>query len=132
MQVIETLAEGLKREIKVVIPAKDMEQRMNERLAEAKDKVRVNGFRPGKVPMGHLKKMYGKSVMAELVNEIVRDRPAAILSERGEKSATQPQISMTEDEAEAEKILNAQVDFEFTLSYESFRRSNCSRRAASR
>ncbi|TRL32785.1 trigger factor [Rhizobium straminoryzae] len=118
MQVIETLAEGLKREIKVVIPAKDMEQRMNERLAEAKDKVRVNGFRPGKVPMGHLKKMYGKSVMAELVNEIVRDRPAAILSERGEKSATQPQISMTEDEAEAEKILNAQVDFEFTLSYE--------------
>ena len=64
MQVIETLAEGLKREIKVVIPAKDMEQRMNERLAEAKDKVRINGFRPGKVPVGHLKKMYGKSVMA--------------------------------------------------------------------
>lgn len=118
MQVIETLAEGLKREIKVVIPAKDMEQRMNERLAEAKDKVRINGFRPGKVPVGHLKKMYGKSIMAELVNEIVRDRPSAILSERGEKSATQPSISMTEDEAEADKILSAQADFEFTLSYE--------------
>jgi trigger factor len=118
MQVIETLAEGLKREIKVVIPAKDMEQRMNERLAEAKDKVRINGFRPGKVPVGHLKKMYGKSIMAELVNEIVRDRPSAILSERGEKSATQPTVAMTEDEAEADKILNAEVDFEFTLSYE--------------
>lgn len=118
MQVIETLAEGLKREIKVVIPAKDMEQRMNERLADAKDKVRINGFRPGKVPLGHLKKMYGKSIMAELVNEIVRDRPSSILSERGEKSATQPAIKMTEDEAEAEKILNAEIDFEFSLSYE--------------
>lgn len=118
MQVTETLAEGLKREIKVVIPASDMEQRMNERLAEAKDKVRINGFRPGKVPVAHLKKVYGKSIMAELVNEIVRDRPSAILSERGEKSATQPSIKMTEDEAEAEKILSAEADLEFTLSYE--------------
>ena len=118
MQVIETLAEGLKRELKVVIPAKDMEARMNERLADAKDKVRINGFRPGKVPVSHLKKMYGKSIMAELVNEIVRDKPTEILSGRGEKSATQPEIAMTEDEAEADKILAAQADFEFTVAYE--------------
>ncbi len=95
MQVIETLAEGLKREIKVVIPAKDMEVKMNERLADVKDKVRINGFRPGKVPAAHLKKVYGKSIMADLVNEIVCDQPTAILSERGEKSATQPEIAMT-------------------------------------
>lgn len=118
MQVIETLAEGLKREIKVVIPAKDMEAQMNERLEDAKGRVRINGFRPGKVPFAHLKKMYGKSIMAELVNEIVRDRPSTILSERGEKSATQPEVAMTEDQAEAEKILAGQADFEFTLSYE--------------
>jgi len=118
MQVIETLAEGLKREIKVVIPAKDMEDKMNERLADVKDKVRINGFRPGKVPAAHLKKVYGKSIMADLVNEIVREQPAAILSSRGEKSATQPEIAMTEDKDEADKILAAQQDFEFTLSYE--------------
>lgn len=118
MQVIETLAEGLKRELKVVIPAKDMEAQMNERLADAKDRVRINGFRPGKVPVAHLKKMYGKSIMADLVNEIIREKPTAILSERGEKSATQPEIAMTEDQAEAEKILSAEADFEFTLAYE--------------
>src|SRR3954464_5494774 len=118
MQVIETLAEGLKREIKVVIPAKDMENKMNERLADVKDKGRINGFRPGKVPAGHLKKLYGKSVMADLVNEIVRDQPTQILSSRGEKSATQPEIAMTEDKDEADKILAAEQDFEFTLSYE--------------
>ncbi len=118
MQVIETLADGLKRELKVVIPAKDMEARMNERLAETKDRVRINGFRPGKVPVAHLKKVYGKSIMAELVNELVRDKPVEILQERGEKSATQPDIAMTEDQAEAEKILSAEADFEFTLAYE--------------
>ncbi|KAB1086430.1 trigger factor [Neorhizobium galegae] len=118
MQVTETLAEGLKREIKVVIPKRDMEAQLNVRLADAKDKVRINGFRPGKVPIAHLKKMYGKSIMADLVNEIVRERPTEILTDRGEKSATQPSVAMTEDENEAEKILNAEVDFEFTLSYE--------------
>lgn len=118
MQVIETLAQGLKRELKVVIPAKDMEARMNERLAEVKDRVRINGFRPGKVPVAHLKKVYGKSIMADLVNEIVREKPTEILTERGEKSATQPEIAMTEDEAEANKILNAEADLEFTVAYE--------------
>jgi trigger factor len=118
MQVIETLAEGLKRELKVVIAASDMEARMIERLEEVKGRVRINGFRPGKVPFAHMKKVYGKSVMAELVNEIIRDQPSEILSGRGEKSATQPEIVMTEDQAEAEKILAAESDLEFTLSYE--------------
>lgn len=118
MQVIETLAQGLKRELKVVIPAKDMEARMNERLAEVKDRVKINGFRPGKVPVAHLKKVYGKSIMADLVNEIVREKPTEILSGRGEKSATQPEVAMTEDEAEADKILNAEADLEFTVAYE--------------
>lgn len=118
MQVIETLAQGLKRELKVVIPAKDMEARMNERLAEVKDRVKINGFRPGKVPVAHLKKVYGKSIMADLVNEIVREKPTEILSGRGEKSATQPEVAMTEDEAEANKILNAEADLEFTVAYE--------------
>ncbi|WP_099867776.1 trigger factor [Pararhizobium haloflavum] len=118
MQVTETLAEGLKREIKVVVPAQEMEQKLNERLADAKSKVRLNGFRPGKVPMSHLKKMYGKSFMADLVNEIIRDKPSAILTERGERSATQPEIKMTEDEEEANEILNAKKDFEFSVAYE--------------
>jgi trigger factor len=118
MQVTETLVEGLKRELKVVIPAKDMEAQLNERLADAKDKVRINGFRPGKVPMSHMKQQYGKSVMAELVNEIIQERPTAILAERGEKSATRPEINMTEDQDEAEEILNAKRDFEFSIVYE--------------
>lgn len=118
MQVTETLNEGLKREIKVVVPVKDLEAKLNERLVEAKDKVKLNGFRPGKVPEGHLRKMYGKSIMAEVVNEIINDSPRSILAGRNERSATQPQVDMTEDESEAEKILGGKADFVFTLKYE--------------
>ena len=118
MQVTETLNSGLKRQIKVTVPAKDMEARLAERLSAAKDKVRINGFRPGKVPMQHLRKMYGKSFMAEVVNEILSNSSRSILEERGEKAAMQPEVSMTEDEKEADKILAGDADFEFSLDYE--------------
>ena len=118
MQVTETLNEGLKREIKVVVPAKDLEAKLSERLQGASAKARINGFRPGKVPMSHLRKMYGKSFMAEVVNEILSDSSRSILADRNEKSATQPEVVMTEDEKEAEKVLSGQADFEFSLNYE--------------
>jgi len=118
MQVTETLNTGLKRQIKVTVPAKDLEAKLLERLSAAKDKVRINGFRPGKVPIQHLRKVYGKSFMAEVVNEILSDSTRSILADRGEKAAMQPEVSMTEDEKEAEKILAGAADFEFSLDYE--------------
>src|SRR3954453_23616259 len=118
MQVTETLNSGLKREIKVTVPASDMEAKLMERLTNVKDKVRINGFRPGKVPVQHLRKMYGKSLMAEVVNEILSTSTRDILSDRGEKAAMQPEVVMTEDEKEAEKILAGNADFEFSLNYE--------------
>lgn len=118
MQVTETVNEGLKREIKVVVPKSDLQAKLTDRLHDAKSKVRLNGFRPGKVPVNHLRKMYGKSFMAEIVNEILSETPRSILAEREEKSATQPEVDMTEDEGEAEKVLTGESDFEFSLKYE--------------
>jgi trigger factor len=118
MQVTETVNSGLKRQIKVTVPASDLEARLQTRLYEAKDKVKLNGFRPGKIPVQHLRKMYGKSFMAEVVNEILSDSTKSIIEERGEKPAMQPEISMTEDEKEAEKVLEGKADFEFSLDYE--------------
>jgi trigger factor len=118
MQVTETLNNGLKREIKVTVPAQDLEAKLMARLTDAKNKVRINGFRPGKVPVQHLRKVYGKSFMAEVVNEILSTSTREILSDRGERAAMQPEVVMTEDEKEAEKILAGNADFEFQLNYE--------------
>ena len=118
MQVSETLNEGLKREFKVVVPADDMKAQLDAKLADLKGRVNLNGFRRGKVPISHLRKLYGKSAMAEIVQETIDSKAKSILSERSEKSAQQPQVKMTEDEKEADKILAGERDFEFSIAYE--------------
>lgn len=118
MQVKETKAEGLSREIEIVVPASDLEARLQTRLFEIKDQVKIKGFRPGKIPMNHMRKTYGRSVMAEIVNQIINETPRTVIAERNERSAMRPEIQMTEDEAEAEKVLRGEGDFRFTVSYE--------------
>ena len=54
MQVTETLSQGLKREYNVVVSAGDLASKLDTQLSDLKNKVRINGFRPGKVPMAHL------------------------------------------------------------------------------
>jgi len=70
------------------------------------------------VPLEHLRKMYGRSMMAEIVNQIINESPRSIIADRKERSAMQPEVAMTEDEAEAEKVLKGTSDFTFTLTYE--------------
>src|SRR6188768_2588032 len=82
MQVTETLSEGLKREYKVVVPAAELDAKVNQRLDDLKGRVRINGFRPGNVPVAHLKRMYGRSAMAEVIEATVRDANNQIVSER--------------------------------------------------
>ena len=94
MQVNETLSEGLKHEFQVSVPATDLDAQVDARLADMKDKVRMNGFRPGKVPPAHLKKIYGKSVMAETIDQLVRDTNTKIFTERGFKPVSYTHLTL--------------------------------------
>jgi trigger factor len=118
MQVNETLSEGLKHEFQVSVPATDLDAKVDARLADMKDKVRMNGFRPGKVPAAHLKKIYGKSVMAETIDQLVRDTNTQIFTERGFKLATEPKVTLPTDEAEVSKLLEGKSDLNYTVSIE--------------
>ena len=118
MQVTETVNEGLQRELKITVPKADMVERLMERLIQMKSQVQINGFRQGKVPISHLKKVYGEQAMAEIVNDIINNRSGEVLKDREERAAQQPDISMTEDEAYAKEILSGNADFEYTMSYE--------------
>ena len=102
MQVTETVSDGLKREFQVTVPAADLETRMAGRLAELKDRVQLRGFRPGKVPVTHLRKVYGRSVMAETVETIIRELNAQIVEERGLRLAREPKVTIPNEETEVE------------------------------
>jgi trigger factor len=118
MHVTETTAEGLRRRLKVVIGADELEQRLSARLDELKDKARLKGFRPGHVPKDHLRKVYGRSVMAEVVQQAVAETSREALSQREERPAFQPQVGLPEDQAEIDKIFAGSSDLAYTLSFE--------------
>ena len=118
MQVTETLAEGLKHEFQISVPASDLDAKADARLVDLKDKVRLNGFRPGKVPVSHLKKVYGRSVMAETIDQTIRDTNSQIFTERGFRLATEPKITMPTEQKAVEDILAGKSDLTYTVSIE--------------
>ena len=118
MQVNETVADGLKREFKVSIPAADIGAKADAQLADLKGKVRLNGFRPGKVPTAHLKKLYGRSVMAETVEKAIQETNSQIFTERGFKLATEPKVTLPTEEKAVEEILNGNADLTYTVAIE--------------
>ncbi|SRR6266508_241895 len=118
MQVTETLSDGLKREFQVTVPASDLEARVAERLGDLKERVRLNGFRPGKVPVAHLKKVYGRAVMAETIEAIIREMNAKIVSDHGLKLAMEPKVTIPNEATEVEKVIGGQSDLAYTLALE--------------
>ena len=118
MQVTETSSTGLKRELKVTIPVTELHSRFTARLDELKGQVNIKGFRPGKVPVAHLKRVYGRSVMADVVQETVSESSKKALDERKERAAFTPDIKFTEDQAEIEKVLGGTSDLAFGMTYE--------------
>ena len=118
MQVKETVADGLKHEFQISVSAADLDAKADARLVELKDKVRLNGFRPGKVPVSHLKKVYGRSVMAEAIDQTIRDTNTQIFTERGFRLATQPKITMPTEQRAVDDILAGKSDLTYTVAIE--------------
>ena len=118
MNVTETNTDGLRRQLKVVVGADELERRLSARLDELKGRAKIKGFRPGHVPKEHLRKVYGRSVMAEVVQQAVAETSREALSQREERPAFQPTVALPEDEAEIDKIFAGTSDLAYTLSFE--------------
>ena len=118
MEITETLSDGLKREFQIQVPAADLEARLTERLGELKDRVQLRGFRPGKVPMAHLRKIYGKAVMAETIEALIRELNAKVVTDHGLKLAMEPKVTIPNEETEVAKVIGGQSDLAYTLAVE--------------
>ncbi len=119
MQVTETGRDGLKRTLKVVVAKAELGERFSVRLDEIKDQVQIKGFRKGKVPMPHLKKMYGKQLMAEVLEQAVKDTSAKAIQERNERPAVQPKIEIVDAKDDmVDRIFNGQDDLAYSMSFE--------------
>ena len=118
MQVTETVTEGLKREFEVVVPAADLAAKAEERIEALKGQVRINGFRPGKVPASHIKRMYGRAVMAEAIESAVREANVKIVTDRGFKLARDPEVTLPTEQSAVEQVIEGKSDLAYKVAIE--------------
>ena len=95
MKATELKSEGLKKEFKIVIPAKDFEQKVDDKLNEVSKNVKLPGFRPGKAPKAMLKQKYKASVMGEVVDEAVRSATEELIKDKKLRPAMMPDVKIT-------------------------------------
>lgn len=110
MQITETSSTGLKREFKVVVPADKVQDQVETRLKELGERIRMPGFRPGKVPLQLLKQRYEKSVMGEVLERSLQEGSTQLMTERNLRPAGQPKVEVV-------KFENGQ-DLEFSVAME--------------
>ena len=82
LQITQKSGDGLSRVYGVTVPMQDLADKLEAKIAEIRPRMNIKGFRPGKVPSAHVKRMYGKSLMSEIVQEALNDAPQKALPRR--------------------------------------------------
>ena len=110
MKVTTENKKGLKKVLKVFIDRKTMNNHMIEKYDEIKKTIVLKGFRPGKVPSEILKKQFGKSIFAEVLDKVLKDTSSKAIIESKIKIASQPKLDL--------KIYGEDKDLEYTMEVE--------------
>ncbi len=116
MQIEELKAEGLSKTYAVTIPKEDLAEKLDAKIKEMQPQVSLKGFRPGKVPVGHIRKMFGQSIMNDLVQEVVNESSQKAINDNNIRPAGQPQIDLR---ANGEDVTKGKADLEYQLTVES-------------
>lgn len=111
MECVET-SEGLSRMYKVSVPAADLQKRLTDRIEEIRPQMNLKGFRPGKVPVAHVRKMFGKSIMGEVVDAMVQETSAKAIEDADVRPAGQPEMHM---ESDMEAVLDGKADLSYHM-----------------
>ena len=115
MQVVQNTTEGLSRVITVTVPAAELTAKLETRLAEMAPKMNLKGFRPGKVPVAHVKKTFGRDIMGEIVNDTINQSSQAALEEINVRPAAPADMKLTSD---MDKVLAGSDDLAYEMSLE--------------
>lgn len=115
MELIDSQAEGLSRVYRVVASAADLQARLTAKIEEVRPKMRLNGFRPGKVPQAHIRKLYGPSMMQDIINETVQKSTQEGLAKENLRVAAEPRPEL---ESDINQVMAGRQDLAFKLHVE--------------
>ena len=115
MEVKELKSKGLKREFSITIGIDDIKEKKIKKLQDIASKAKIDGFRPGKVPTSHIEKLYGQSVMVEVIEEKVSEASQTVLQDRDLRAAVKPEVKLGSDMNE---VIEKNKDLIFTMNCE--------------
>ena len=115
MQVVEKLNEGLSRVLEVTIAKGDLTQKLDAKIAEITPKMNIKGFRPGKVPQAHVRKMYGKELMGEIIQETLNATTEQAMKDANIRPASQPELKPIGD---IEGVIEGKSDLAYEIAVE--------------
>jgi trigger factor len=115
MQVVEKSAEGLSRVWGVTIPAQDLADKLEARIAEITPTLRIKGFRPGKVPPAHVRRLYGKGLMSEVLEQTLSETTQKVLDENKVRPASEPDLKPEGDLAD---VIEGKADLAYEIAVE--------------
>jgi trigger factor len=115
MQIVEKSGEGLSRVYGVTVPAADLAERLEARIAEVTPQLNIKGFRPGKVPAAHVRRVHGKALMAEVVEATISESTQKVLEENKLRPAGEPDLK---PEGDLQDVVDGKADLAFDISLE--------------
>ncbi len=115
MQVKELKAKGLSRSFEITVTKEDLAKKFEAKIKEMQPQVSLKGFRPGKVPTSHIRKMFGPSIMNDVVQEVVTESTQKTLEDNKVRPAGQPKIDLRANGAD---VTSGKADLEYTLGVE--------------
>ena len=115
MQIVEKSGEGLSKVYGVTVPAGELAARLEKRIEEIRPQMNIKGFRPGKVPAAHVKRVYGKGLMGEVVDAALNETTQKILDDNKLRPAAQPDLKPTVD---MNDVMDGKADLAYDLSVE--------------
>ncbi|MES2342594.1 MAG: trigger factor [Pseudomonadota bacterium] len=115
MQIVEKSGEGLSKVFGVTVPMSDLAERMEAKIAEITPTLNIKGFRPGKVPQAHVRKLYGKAIMSEVVEQTLNETTQKVLEENKLRPAGDPDLTPNGDMAE---VIEGKADLAYDIAIE--------------
>jgi trigger factor len=115
MQVVEKSTEGLSRVIAVTIPVAELNSKLDVKLKEVAPQMKLKGFRPGKVPVAHVKKTFGRDFMGEIINDTLNETSQKALDEVKVRPAAPAEMKLLSD---MDKVIAGQEDLAYEMALE--------------
>ena len=115
IQIAEKSVDGLSRVYAVSISAAELAERQDKRIKEIAPQMQLKGFRPGKVPVAHVRRVHGKSILGEVVETLLTETNQKIIDDNKLRPAAQPDFKPVSD---MDAVMNGTADLAYEFSVE--------------